>query len=498
MGDCGFHMNNAMSYGISKRGKKHTISRRQLIMSCLILLYIGTCLILPSYIAIILALIIVLLFSISGYRAYKCRERIAVAWLLVLPLFFSAFQNIWLGIGVQHQNELSLQVLLSTNFLVEIFLILVIILSGNAIPKRNSFCLKIVAILTVQAVLLYFIYPTGISAFISSYRNIISCIIVFWVSLTYSSRADKNVIDKIITIIAWVVVVFGLFEFFYGTRVWTALNIKPLWDLKGIGTNLWGVPRNWYSSERIAGQQIRRMVSTFADPVNLGTYLFAAFIHAWYKREKVLQIALIICCALTISKGALLGFLIFAVVLTWYKDKSKILPIAAVVFGLAIGMYFVAFSRSSSTGSLFAHVNGFLSSIKLMITHPWGYGVGRIGVLSRLFSTDFLDTSVTETGIGMIMAQLGVIGLVAYIVFFTKVLRMPKTWEKSDINERIAYYSLAISFIVNAMFNEVALSPNSCILYFLFMGIITMSEKSKRVGMSMECHINSLNVYSIK
>lgn len=59
-------------------------------------------------------------------------------------------------------------------------------------------------------------------------------------------------------------------------------------------------------------------------------------------------------------------------------------------------------------------------------------------------------------------------------------------------NQYILLYSLIIGFFANAMFNEVALSPNSCGIYFIVIGIMTVSKKieikEKMINENIELH----------
>ena len=74
--------------------------------------------------------------------------------------------------------------------------------------------------------------------------------------------------------------------------------------------------------------------------------------------------------------------------------------------------------------------------------------------------------------------------MVIYIFFFTKLGLAPRNWKNGNsVNaqrQKALYYTLLFSFIANAMFNEVALSPNSCGLYFIEMAFIqsTMNNKN--------------------
>ena len=212
---------------------------------------------------------------------------------------------------------------------------------------------------------------------------------------------------------------------------------------------------------------MRRMASSFADPVNLGTFLFAAFMIAWYKREKILMSALLICMILTMSKGALLGLLVFIVVVMWEKKGSRSITPLIIALVILFSGWFIGFSKSSSTGSLMVHLNGFLNALRGFVDHPFGFGLGNVGVLARVLGSTMVGNGVVETGIGMIIAQLGIVGIIVYGVFFAKLWTEPLKWNGFHGRERTLYYSLLISFIANAMFNEVALSPNSCGLYFI-------------------------------
>lgn len=308
--------------------------------------------------------------------------------------------------------------------------------------------------------------------------------LIYVYAYTIGEVSDERAFYRYLNLIAWVVVLFGIYEYLGGIGIWKNLGITQLWNLKGIKTNVAGVPMNWFSSEKIGGQQLRRMVSTFADPVNLGTYLFAAFMISWYSGEKMLTLLLVGCCILTISKGALLGFLVFAIIYVWFKDKSKIgVPLIFSACAI-VTVIFVEYSISASTGSMMAHIGGFISSLKLLITNPAGLGIGNVGVLSGLFSSNLSNTDVIETGIGVIIAELGWIGLICYTVFFVYLYKVPHKWNGNNIKRKILYYTILFSFILNALFNEVALSPNSCALYFIELAYCDSSTKCDKKGTS--------------
>lgn len=441
-------------------------------------LCIFSCFIFPGTITASLFVLAMIYMAVVEKNALLKSRKITNSFYMIVPVLFSAFQNVYLAMGVEHQSSISLQVLLSSHVLL---VMLVVVLNYKLICLKLPNIVLIFLVVLVHGILMYIIYPAPITSLISATRNIISCILIYGYAYIIGEFCDEKKFYNFLNLITWMVILFGIYEYCLGIGVWKSIGITQLWSLKGIAINVAGVPMNWYSSERIGGQQLRRMVSTFADPVNLGTYLFAAFIAAWYCKKKVLTLLIVLCCFLTISKGAMLGFLVFAIVYVWFRDKSKIgVPI---IFSICIifSVIFIEYSISTSTGSLMAHIGGFVSSLSLLVTNPFGLGIGNVGVLSGLFSLSLSNTDVMETGIGVIIAQLGWVGLLCYVIFFMYLYKLPQKWLKGDIKKKVAYYTLLFSFILNALFNEVALSPNSCALYFILLAHFNVSMKQRQI-----------------
>ncbi|HFR3751148.1 TPA: polymerase, partial [Streptococcus suis] len=294
---------------------------------------------------------------------------------------------------------------------------------------------------------------------------------IFFFSVYSFKNIDLNRVYKYFSLIIFVILIFGVIEYVVGNSIWSSLNIKQLWALKGMPIENRIVPGNWYSSELVGGNQLRRMVSTFADPVNLGSFLFAAYMFAWYFDKKILQIGLLISFVLSVSKGAFLSFLVFVIIYSWIKDRTKIFGIFGLVISTIAGGIFYLFSQSSSYGSMNAHIDGFLSALSVPIHYPFGMGVGSVGVLaSKLGSDAALSSEVLETGIGMIIAQLGFVGALIYATFFIILSSFGKKFKEK--NDKIMWFTLLYGFLANAMFNEVALSPNSCAFYFIMLGML--------------------------
>ncbi len=448
--------------------------------------------VLPQKIEFLIVVAFLLMMGLIGLASGRKKNSAVWSHLLAFPVFLTAFQNIYLGLAVNNLSSMELQVLLSINFILYIEY-LIIALFKKGIRRSDMLILGVLLIVTLQALILYIPYRTTISAFLSCYRNIVACMVVYLTVKLMSNSIDVEKMYRLLGVIIVAVVVFGFFEYCAGTRVWTALNISKLWPMKGIAVNAWGIPKNWWSSERIGGHQLRRMVASFADPVNLGTFLFAAFVFAWYRRRKVLSVLLFAACIMSVSKGALIGFLVFILVWVWNTRGFKMTTPIILLSVLAAGSLFIVYSKYHSSGSTFAHIRGLLNSIGVLAQHPFGMGVGSVGVMAWMFAAEKKAALVSaETGIGMIISQLGFIGLLAYLAFFGKLLLNASKKFVTNSRTRILLQSLLIAFLINALFNEVALSPNSCMLYFILIGLNESRDKRIKYTVSLEAAVPSI------
>lgn len=67
--------------------------------------------------------------------------------------------------------------------------------------------------------------------------------------------------------------------------------------------------------------------------------------------------------------------------------------------------------------------------------------------------------------------------MLCYISFFLYLFYEPRKWKLVDMKASVMYYTLLFAFILNALFNEVALSPNSCALYFIELAYLNIKMK---------------------
>jgi hypothetical protein len=395
-----------------------------------------------------------------------------MSFYLAVPVLISAGQNIYLGLLSPSLSHEEIQTLILINFLLAgLFCAALMIYSGRPNIVRTQ-TMWILILTACWAVMTFGAFGGDIQTALASLRNDLNPPMFAFLGAALARFVVPRRLMVYISLIALAVTAFGFYEIFINPHVWTSLNIADLWEKKDLPINpVTGLPPNWYSSETIGSGVLRRMTSTFADPVNLGTFLFLGFMTSWYLRWWWLRLAIFVAMFLTVSKGALIGLLVFWVIRSRYSRSA--VSFGVVVAGaVVIGLAFIAYSLADSSGSLLVHVHGFTDGFEQLPSHPFGSGLGTTGVLASLTSANG-PTAVAESGLGVIAAQLGIIGLGLFAWLCVVIHRGISGL--ADQRERILGFTLLYAIILNIAFNEVALSPNSSAGYFMILGILAAS-----------------------
>ena len=431
--------------------------------------------------AILAAVAAVVFFSVIAQLIHRLAERKAeISFFLIIPTIMSATQNVYLTTVAGALDSGRLQFAIILNFLFSVALYVVLIAtkkpsSGHALRKLIKAVTTCLAILVLYGAATVVLFQHDLVAAAASSRNIVAPFLFLLIGLHASVWAKHAVYLRYLVMLGFVAVVFGFIEA-NTPDFWQSLDLRSLWEKKGISVQQdSGLPKNFFASEQVVpGEFLRRMAGPFADPVNFGTFLFAVFMAAWYLRGLLSQIATVAAMVLAVSKGALLGLIVFFAFWTRYYASRTSHLIALVL--LAAGAYnFYLFTVSSSTGSTAAHIGGFTAAFVEFPQHPLGRGLGSSGVLAGLFSEGSESTSaVTESGLGMVIGQLGIVGLAVYLVFFFQLSKY--VLQIKNLRDKTLAAGLLGGFLLNAAFNEVALSPNSAAPYFIILGLVIGSD----------------------
>jgi len=389
-------------------------------------------------------------------------------------LYISAFQNIFLGLLVAYISPLAIQMVLALNWVLCAFLLTLFLVFSrqDTVVRDVHWCVLGVFVVIATGCGLYGFYGGALVPALAGLRNVLSPLMFFALGCLVAPRFNLRSWFVSVRVLGFLICLFGLIEYFSGGDLWRFLNIELLWLKKGLGNIAdWGLPKNFVSSERIFGMQVQRMASSYADPVNFGTVLFLVFMVAWYARDRFLLLLALLCVVLTISKAAFLGLLIFVFVRALMLS-SKVQATAWFLAALVAGMGFLAYSALHSTQSVAAHAGGLVAAVYSLPSFPFGRGMGNVGVLSGM------DSSVQESGLGVVIGQLGLVGIVVYAGFFSMLLF--RAWKLEYPRLRVLAVTLCAAIFANIAFNEVAMSPNSSAGYFVLLGVLSYFSLSLR------------------
>jgi hypothetical protein len=393
-----------------------------------------------------------------------------LALFLLVPTILSASQNVYLLLIATAATEAQIQFLTIVNFLYALLALLILRRAlGLADPRRQIVVTAIKSVIVLAAygaVTVVLFHGNATSAF-ASLRNLVTPMLFLLLGIYASRQTRPQTYMHYLSIMALLVVLFGLYEL-RTPNFWQHHDLASLWIKKGLPINPGlGTPGNFFTSEIIGTGQARRMVASFADPVNLGTFLLASFFAAWFLRRPITSVVVGVGVILAVSKGALLGILVLLVVWTRYRAGRFVFGLTLVLTA-GIGLVAFSFFTDNSTGSTTAHVGGLTAALTGLPRHPLGTGLGNAGILGGLFGGT--NSDVVESGFGVVIGQLGLVGLGVYFAFFARLFKAAV--RIADTRLRLLTVGLLAAFVFNAAFNEVALSPNSAAPFFVIVGLV--------------------------
>jgi len=403
-----------------------------------------------------------------------------ISFYLLVPLLISAVQNIYLGLIAPTAITPQVHALVMGNIVYAAGGVFVLLLRGLSRTSRSAPWWALAACLATAAYAIVVgaaMGSDGVAA-LASLRNLLSPYVFFLLGILAAPRVSLDRFLGYVAALGWVIVSFGVAERYLIPDLWLALNIEQLWPLKGLKVHPeMGLPSNFFASEMVGGQYIRRMASSYADPISFGAVAFLVFTVAWFTRRTFLMYAAIGCCLLAVSKAAFVGFAVFSLVAS-YRCAGRMRFVVSVALTAAGVLGFLAYSLAHSTGSLFLHVEGFMAAVRQLPDYPFGRGVGNTGVVAVML--DEAPPELIESGLGMIVGQLGIPGLLVFACFLALIARA-SFLRVQDVRLRTFLEILFWQVVLNIVFNEVALSPNSSAGYFTILGLLSSGPRPEAV-----------------
>lgn len=264
-----------------------------------------------------------------------------------------------------------------------------------------------------------------------------------------------------------------------------------------------GIPTTFYfqdlSPNIIPYPGLRRFFGTTMDPISTGFILVVLLFYVLLlKKENKKIFKIIILTAgivMTLAKGPS-SVLILGLSLLIFKRQGRYLLI---IVGLVAGITsLISYSNIELAGitSAQGRITGLIDSILLILSHPFGLGVGSSGFLTVVnlghnpLTEEFdLTSFAVESLLGNIGLQLGFVGVLLFLGFMGSLVRKTyANWRKFEgYNDFASKLSLATCCVMFGLFFVGILSSSGygfigVGLGFLLAGVVISICGSDYVG----------------
>lgn len=253
--------------------------------------------------------------------------------------------------------------------------------------------------------------PAPLMACTSAARQLLMPFLLFFVGLaSVQKAADADGLKRWMLRAAFVLI--GLGFLFYLVPFWHFFSLKPYAAAK----HIWLPEGQKYLTMFVepVGDGIPRMISTLLDPINLGHLLVFVLAVGFYERRlKSWQLLLLaVALALTFCKGAFLQlfllFLLQAPMPRWLRWLGWALAGATLLAGAKLHP------------GILMHLHGLIAGLKTATLQ--GYGLGMTGNQAAMYGRP-LELGIGDTFIGAVIGQLGIIGLLLWLLPFAVMVR---------------------------------------------------------------------------
>lgn len=370
--------------------------------------------------------------------------------------------------------------------------------------KAKCFIVIIAALYILLNVVSFFRSDAEFMSKVISIRQLFLPFVCFFFGyfLEIDEKKKKRLFDLIV-VLSIITAIMGFFDFFiFKDTIWSKLPFDVYQANKGAEFDLYhGVPLNFYTWDftDVFGVVVRRLVSIQADPLTTAHFLFLGFVLTSFsnlKHKKIIKWILFLAAMLTFSKGVYIGFLVYFVLMILkrlsYKQFRNLFIIAVVV---AIALFSTAvsiISKVAPNSSIMIHIRGLLNGF--VNTSLFGYGVGKAGVMVSIKTG--IERLTGESYIGIVLAQLGIVGFLLYLVFTVclifRLYYFYSTYNKKDVFIPIC---LLLAVFLESFFSESSVGLVATGLYFVLAGqsfatfnkkkkvykVVTSKEKNKEV-----------------
>ena len=303
----------------------------------------------------------------------------------------------------------------------------------------------------------------------------------------YVSGIGFNFLFKTIIFSSFFVMITGYVELLFlydaSEAFWNAAGVEKWMIIKGF--DKWSDPDlnvslSYYSYDLyyLLGERIRRMASILGEPTIFGQLMPLPAFYFYLKRNYLLSFMFVLAIALSLSKGGL--FVLFAAVaIKYYYSSTNAAKIAVAISSIFIIVTIsYLFLYLYPVQSIINHVSGAKDSLIVMLSNPFGLGVGVSGNYYNL-STQYSDMMPGESYFGLIVAQFGLVGFLLIVLYLFKVtpLRQLPYLDR----ERSSVLLIVAATWFAAIFSESAITYTGSVMLISVSTFVAYQIKSKRV-----------------
>ena len=432
-----------------------------------------TCLLVPLLAFISPVLSIIFVYGFGFYLLFKSDYK-----FLIFFVCFIFIQNITLMMFAERFTSTTNTLFsLGKEIMVYVFCLKNILFAKN---RRRIYPQILISILMLGFIVVsFFMSDAEMYAKIVSVRQLFLPFVCFYFGyyLNISETKKKRLFDLIV-VLAIITAIVGLIEILIlKDSFWVTLPIKRYQENKGTEFDMYkGVPLNFYTWDfkDMTGNIIRRLVSIFGDPLTTAHFLFLGFVLTSFsnaKRKKLIKTILFVASILTFSKGVYVCYLLYFLLKLLKKMTFKQFKILFFVLVILAVVFFSTFttliSRLAPTSSIIIHINGFINGV--FNSSLLGSGVGKAGVIVSIKTG--IDRLTGESYIGVISSQLGIIGLIIYVLFVVSVIfALYRSYSKSKNQLTFLAMVLLLGVFAESFFSESSVGLVATGLYFMLVG----------------------------
>lgn len=412
-------------------------------------------------------------------------------YTIIYFIIFNAFQTLVLVLVSSSLNSIQNNIIMISKEIMIYWGALLYFLNFK-IKKRD-----IIFILFLVIALLNLMEVYNIRTALSSLRQIMVIFLCYYSghSIRITSIKEMNCIIKVIIIVGLIVVILGFGLRLITNQDWISLGYGKYWNNRTSGMSAVDFT-NFYSWD--LGVRIKRMVSTFCNPIACAHYLGFSFLILYsanfIKEKKYIIMFLFVGLLACVSKSTILILVCLCIIVLYarlHDTNSKVLLwiLSAIVVAsalLSLSAYISTINVETATS---IHFSSFMQGIKNGTF--FGYGLGSVGYNASIMGLGETASGFSESFFSTCVAQIGYIGTFFIYVFMVSIARESFTVYKK-IKNKIYLISTVLlsSVLIESFFSASAISMQGTGIYFILGGLlaknielfkVTKNERERKI-----------------